>query len=234
LFERTCVFIVIQWKAFHRVRLCGNERIGPSELKSDLHAANLCPALEEGWGKKTPSASILFFVRIWNVFVLSKCRGVSDSCLCMRLVLAKRMPLRSADFWFQDVFGHRIRWKSALRNSIFFASTKLMYRPRSDSSLHFNIKNICQNRAEPAQPNFFQKIELSRLNPIFFWKFWVEPAQLDVFKRPKIAPKSPLRLFFQIWVEPAQPTFPKFVFSLHRLRLNPKKEAKNGFWWTFH
>jgi len=49
---------------------------------------------------------------------------------------------------------------------------------------------------------------------IFLNQIWVEPAQLDVFKRPKIAPKSPQRGVFQLLVEPAQPTFPKFEFSL--------------------
>jgi len=60
----------------------------------------------------------------------------------------------------------------------------------------------------------FQKFELSWLNPLFFGKIWVVPAQLDVFKRPNIAPKTPRRLVFQVWVEPAQPAFLTFGFSL--------------------
>jgi len=36
--------------------------------------------------------------RIWYMFSISKCRGKSDSSLCMTSVLAKRMLLRSADF----------------------------------------------------------------------------------------------------------------------------------------
>ena len=39
-----------------------------------------------------------FSVRIFYVFPMSKCRGESDLSLCMISVLAKRMPLRSADF----------------------------------------------------------------------------------------------------------------------------------------
>jgi len=35
----------------------------------------------------------------------------------------------------------------------------------------------------------------------FLWESRVEPAQLDVCKRPKIPSKSPLRFFFQVWVE---------------------------------
>ena len=102
---------------------------------------------------------------------------------------------------------------SALRCRILFASTELMHRPRSDFPLHIDIKNTCQIWSKTfgvrwLKLNFLQKFESSRLNPIFFGKNWVEPAQLDVFKRPKIAPKSPLRFFFQFWVEPAQPIFP--------------------------
>jgi len=56
------------------------------------------------------------------------------------------MPLRSADFRFKNVFGRRIHQKSALRSRILSASTELMHRPTSDSSLHFDIKNTYQIR----------------------------------------------------------------------------------------
>ena len=79
-------------------------------------------ALEQGCGKQTPSASILFFLRIWHVFLISKCREESDLGLCMNSILAKRMPLRSADIRFKNVFGRRIRRKSVLRSGILFAS----------------------------------------------------------------------------------------------------------------
>ena len=108
--------------------------------------ANLRPALEQGCRKKTPSASIVFFVRIWYVFILSKCRGELDLGLCMSLVPAKRMPLHSADLRFQNAFGRKIRRKSALRSRILFACTKLMHRPTSDSFLHFDIKITHQIR----------------------------------------------------------------------------------------
>jgi len=62
----------------------------------------------------------------------------------MTSVLAKRTLLHSADFRFKNVFGRRIRWKSALRSRIFFASTEVMHRPRSDSPLHIDIKNTYQ------------------------------------------------------------------------------------------
>jgi len=60
----------------------------------------------------------------------------------MTSVLAKRTPMRSADFRFLNVFGRKIRQKSALRSGILFASTKVMHRPNSEFSLHFDIRNI--------------------------------------------------------------------------------------------
>jgi len=53
------------------------------------------------------------------------------------------MRLRSADFWFKNVFGRRlgIRWKSALRSRILFWSTEVMQTPKSDFPLHFDIEN---------------------------------------------------------------------------------------------
>jgi len=39
--------------------------------------------------------------------------------------LAKRMPLRSADFRFLNVLGRRIRWQPALRSGILFANPKV-------------------------------------------------------------------------------------------------------------
>jgi len=52
----------------------------------------------------------------------------------MSSVLAKRMPLRSADFQSKNVFGRRIRQKSALRSGILFASTELIHREENNFS----------------------------------------------------------------------------------------------------
>jgi len=85
--------------------------------------------------------SIFFSTRICYVFLILKCRGESDVGLCMSSVLAKRMPLHSADFrqiLRPNTFTNR---KSALRSGIFFASTEPMHRHRSDSNLHFDLWN---------------------------------------------------------------------------------------------
>ena len=49
------------YNAFHQIFCCGNETICRWFCKSDLDAANLRPALEQGCGKQTPSARKLFF-----------------------------------------------------------------------------------------------------------------------------------------------------------------------------
>ena len=51
-------------------------------------------------GGKRRALAFYFPVRIFYEFLMSKCRGESDLGLCMTSVLAKRMPLRSADFQF--------------------------------------------------------------------------------------------------------------------------------------
>jgi len=60
---------------------------------------------------------------------VSKCRGELELGLCMIPVIAKRMPLRSADFRFENVFGRKIHRKLAPRSGILFASTEVA--PRS-------------------------------------------------------------------------------------------------------
>jgi len=68
--------------------------------------------------ERTAAAPKHFPVRIWYLFLMSKCREESDLGLCMTSGFAKRMPLRSTDFQFWNVFGGKIRRKSALRSGI--------------------------------------------------------------------------------------------------------------------
>jgi len=51
-------------------------------------------------GGKRRALAFYLSVQIFCVFLMSKCRGESDLGLFMTLVLANRMPLRSADFRF--------------------------------------------------------------------------------------------------------------------------------------
>jgi len=68
-----------------------------------------------------------FSVRIWYMFSVSTCRGKLDLGVCMTLVFAQRMRPHSADFRFKNVFGRRIRWKSALRSLNLCTSTEVMH-----------------------------------------------------------------------------------------------------------
>jgi len=58
-----------------------------------------------------------------------------------------KKKLSARILFLKNVFGCRIRRKSALRSRILFASTELMHRPRSDS-LHFDIENTYHIRVE--------------------------------------------------------------------------------------
>jgi len=127
----------IQWnpiyKAFHRIRHCGNERSGPWQFKRALDVANLRPAaaLEQGCVKQTQSASILFFHT--NLACVSKCRDGSGLGLCMTSEPVKKMLLHSADFQLKFEFGRKIRRKSTLRSRILFISTEVMHKPSFNS-----------------------------------------------------------------------------------------------------
>ena len=92
-------------------------------------------------GSKRRALAFYFSALICNMFSVSKCRGKWNPGLCMTLGLAKRMPLRSGEFWrilLPNTFEHR---KSALRSGTLFANSKVIHRPRSNYLLHFDIRN---------------------------------------------------------------------------------------------
>ena len=93
---------------------------------------------------KRRALALYFPVRICYMFLILKCRGRLDLCLCITSVLAKRMQLRSADLrqiLRPNTFLNR---KSALRSHILFASPGLMHKPRSNSPLHFDTRSLYQ------------------------------------------------------------------------------------------
>jgi len=49
------------YKAFHRVRCCGNEKIVSSNVNVIFDAANLLSVLEQVCGRQTPSACHVIF-----------------------------------------------------------------------------------------------------------------------------------------------------------------------------
>ena len=142
LFERMCVFSEIQFtKHFIVIVFVETNKLVRSNSNVMLTQKTWSQRLSRVAGRKRLALAFHFLIRIWYVFLISKCRGESDLGLCMTSELAKRMRLSSGDFLFQNVFGHKIRRMSALLSRILFASSEVMHRPRSDSLLHFDIKN---------------------------------------------------------------------------------------------
>ena len=98
-------------------------------------------ALRDGANVVRTETGNYFFVRICNKFLISDCRGDWDLGLCIFWVLAKREPLRKSDFRKKPVspaenigFCHRSM-------DLINASTQKVHRPRSQSPLHFDIRN---------------------------------------------------------------------------------------------
>jgi len=87
-----------------------------------------------------------FYIRAFSyykfVYQKSFWQEVGAKAVTLMSLLAKRMPLRSGEFWRilrPNMFENR---KSALRNGIFFASPEVVHRPRSNYLIHFDIMNI--------------------------------------------------------------------------------------------
>jgi len=106
----------------------------------------------------THTCEFSFSVRIWHMYLISKCRGKSEQGLRIASVLAEKMRPHNADFRFKNVFGRRICRKSALCSRILFPSTEVMCRPCSDFPLHFDIKNIYQIRTEKENAGLIQVV----------------------------------------------------------------------------
>ena len=97
---------------------------------------------KQGCGRQTPSARNVFSRANLHMFLKSKCRGDSDLGLCIFWVLANREPLRNAKFRFFLRATHAFSRKSPVLNGSLFASTQKVHRPRSQSPLHFDMRNI--------------------------------------------------------------------------------------------
>ena len=58
------------------------------------------------------------------------------------------MPLRDGNFWLQNVFGRKICRNWSMRGGILLTSTEAVHRPRSNSPLNFDMRNIWQIRTQ--------------------------------------------------------------------------------------
>jgi len=83
-----------------------------------------------------------FCVRIWyNKFPISDCIGDLDLGLCTCWVLAKREPLSKSNFRKRTRFARRKNQILPSLSGSLNASTQKEYRHRSQSPLHFDIRN---------------------------------------------------------------------------------------------
>jgi len=82
-----------------------------------------------------------FSGRICYLFLISKCRGDWDLGLCTTSGLEFGEPQRSGDFQKKNVFRRRKNRKLSLCCGSPNARPAVVHRPRSQSPLHFNIRN---------------------------------------------------------------------------------------------
>ena len=101
--KRTCVFSGIQFTRHFIEFVVVETKHIVSSNKRDLEAANLRQLSGMAAGGKRRAIAFHVSVRIFYVFLVSKCRGESDLGLCTTSGLAQRMPLRGADCWLQNV-----------------------------------------------------------------------------------------------------------------------------------
>jgi len=97
----TCVFSGIQFKTYLiEFVVMETKQIARSNSNVTLTRQTCGQRSGMAAGGKRRAIAFYFPVRICYMFLMSKCRVESDLGLCMISILAKRMPLRSANFWF--------------------------------------------------------------------------------------------------------------------------------------
>ena len=106
--------------------------------------------------------------------------------LCTTYGLAKRMPLRSANFWPTLRPNLFCNWKSAPRSLILFASSKVIHRPRSDFLLYCGIENIQQICTENHQAGAWRLLPATMPER---WPFFACRSRFDYYR--------PIGLFLQ-------------------------------------
>ena len=106
MFKRTCILNGIQFtRHFSEFVLVETSKV----VRSNSNVILTRQTCGQRLSRVAGSLASCFSIRIWYVFLTSKCRGELDLGLCMTSVLAKRMWLHRADFRFENVFGRKIR-----------------------------------------------------------------------------------------------------------------------------
>ena len=99
-------------------------------------------------GSQRRASGNYFHIRVCYMFVIPKCRGELEPCLCTTSVLANRMTLRGGDFRLAKKFGRKICRNLPMLRGILFTSTEIMHRLRSNCPLHFDTTDIWQIRKQ--------------------------------------------------------------------------------------
>ena len=98
--KRTCVFSGIQFtRQFIEFVVVETKQIVSSDLNVILTRQTCGQRSGMAAASKRRALAFCFPVRICYMFLMSKCKEESDLGLCMTSGFAKRMALRSADFW---------------------------------------------------------------------------------------------------------------------------------------
>jgi len=84
------------------------------------------------------------------MFLISKCRGDWDLGLCTTSVLALEERMRDGKIREKNVFQRRKNRSLPLRCGSPSASSEVVHRPRSQSPLHFDIRNIWISGPRPS------------------------------------------------------------------------------------
>jgi len=93
---------------------------------------------------ETERVQMLSGIHFTKHFIVETKRFVSSNVnvIVMRQICRQRSSMSAGSKRWAPT--HLIRWKSALRSSIPFASPEVVHKPRSDSPLHFDSQNTCQ------------------------------------------------------------------------------------------
>jgi len=98
-------------------------------------------------GSKRRALAFYFCAQICYMFPTSKCRRESDLGLCATSVLANGMPPRICKF--RQILRPNTSFNrmSPPCSGILFSSAQVVRRPRSNSPVHFDMRNLWQIRA---------------------------------------------------------------------------------------
>ena len=126
LHRQICFDTGIEYK---RKRPSGKEPSGLSVSRVQIHPMSNLKSRGESDLGLSMTLLCCFVWLAWGWKGLETTRRLHLPC---DLVLAKRIPLRSGDFWFENVFGRKIRRKSRVVPHLLSGCVALFYWPEGE------------------------------------------------------------------------------------------------------